>query len=386
MPCSVTSCGNAAGPETQGWNVGELCTHHFTTITAAYALPGKASLVDDFVKVHVLLHFNTARCVARLQAFEVEMSRAALAPPGHGITDPRFANPKGHVTYLKLSRALEYFEGYCWFPANRALLGGLLSADAFNKSLRLGLNKDPGAGRMHGEQSHRIQWHAIMRCMTDDFRTPIHTGAGWKHSPLQLFYHFTQGDGATIGAWGKAMDAQANPGWGNPDNVVKDLVALGPTLLGNAVGRRIAKYGGPDSTVPGLPMKHSARDTAIQTAMLALIQRGKIALGGNSPTAFFEKIVAQIYTWEKQGFPTFPSGDLGKAALAVYKEAKATSPAHFTTDKTYAKVETNLLRKKDAPDRLVEIDAARIARSRGGFNPDYNFSLLGAAPIPAERW
>lgn len=385
MPCVHPGCGAPAGPETVNWNVGDLCTLHYNAVAATFNLPKAVALVDDFVKVYVLLQFNTALCLAKMGLFEAEMGRAGAAPPGHGVADPRFTTTKGHGNYLKLSRALEYYEGYCWFPANRALLGGLLSADAFNRSLKLGFNKDPGAGRMHGEQSHRVQWHVIMRCMTNDFATPFATGAGWKHSPLQLFYHFTQGDGATVGAWGKAMDAQINRGWGNPDNVVKDLLGSGLTLVKHALQRRIDKYGGPDATQVGMPMTLSARDQALQTAMLALLGQRRITLVGG-PNEFFEKVVAQIYAWEKQGFPTFPSGDLAKGAKAIHEAAKAASPALFQTDKTYRKVETNLLAKKGAPDKLVEIDASLIAKSRAGFNGDYAFSVLGVDPTPSGRW
>lgn len=348
-------------------------------------------MVDDFVKVHALLQCNTVLCLAQIALLNAEMTAAAMAPLApHGVTDERFANPKGKLTYLKLSRALEYYEGYCWFPANRALLSGLLTSAGFEQSMLLGFNKDPGAGRMHGEQSHRIQWHAIMRLMTNNFQTPIHTAAGWKHSPVQLFHSFLIGPGALVppkGAWGRAMDTQGNPGWGNPDNVVKDILNSQVVLVREALQRRITKMGGPGTHMAVNPTL-SARDNAIQTSFLTLHGQGRINVPSEpDPTKLFDKIVLQIYTWEKTSTPIIASGDLAKGAKVVYDDVKKTSAHLFHTDKTYKKVEMNLLTKKDAPDKLVRIDNDLIAKSRKAFDTDYTYlNATGAHAVPTRRW
>ena len=209
MPCLYQNCGAAAGPETQNWTVGQLCTNDYQTIAALYPVPAAPGPQDDFVKVHVLLQYNTALCLTKIGLLNTEMG---LAQAAAAANDPRFAKGANDPTYLKLSRALEYYEGLCWFPANRTLLGGLLSADAFHQSLKLGLNKDPGAGRAHGDQSHRLQWHVIMRCITNDFQTTKHADSGWSYTPLELFYAFTQGPGGAHNSWSVAMDSQSNRG------------------------------------------------------------------------------------------------------------------------------------------------------------------------------
>lgn len=386
MPCIYPTCGAPDGPETQHWNVGTLCSAHYGTIAASYNIPGNASLVDDFVKVHLLLQYNPVRCLTLVSALNTEMN---AAKGGAAPTDPRFAKSGVAANYLKLSRALEYYEGYCWFPANRALLSGLLSTPGFNQSLKLGFNKDPGAGRSHGEQSHRLQWHAIMRAATDSFQTPINVGAQWKHSPLQLFYHYTQGLGATVNAWGVAMDSQGNPGWGNPDVVVADILRSNLTLVKEALVRRIDKMGGPDKTnpVPGVPV-NSARDQALQASMVSLINRRAITMPpGENPTTLFNKIVLQIYTWEKTKTPFIASTPLQKVAKNVWEHAKAAAPHHFHANHGYKAIDTNLLVKKDAPDRIVEIDTALVASSRNGFSPEYSYSnAMGASPRIPSRW
>jgi hypothetical protein len=229
MTCSDPDCNEQGCPETSNWNVGVLCHEHYEEVKGKYS--GFPQAPDDFVKVHVLLQYNEEKCKECIKKLADQMTKAKAMPMAD---DPRFSEGLGQ-NYLKLSRALEYYEGYCWFPANRILLTGLLGRVDFYKNLKYGFNKDPGAGVYHGDQSHRVQWHVIMRCMTNDFQTPIYKNAGWNHSPLGLFYKYTQADSKpdnpNTGAWAISMDRVSNAGWGSPDSVARYLKESGPPSL-----------------------------------------------------------------------------------------------------------------------------------------------------------
>jgi hypothetical protein len=342
-----------------------------------------AALVDDLIKVKLLLQKNTNLCLLQTYALNMEMLTAAGLMLNNA-NDPRFGKANTKANYLKMSRALEYYEGYCWFPANRALLSGLLSTPSFNSSLQLGMNKDVGAGRAHGDQSHRLQWHAILRVVTNGFTVPFHANSGWSHSPLELFFHYTQGNAVVANAWGTTMDSQGNEGWGNPDNVVKDILTSGQVLLAAAVTRRIDKMGGPDVNNPGLA-QFSNRDNLITNHILG--PPSLIPPGVANPMKFVDEVILKIYTFEKQGFPIFPSGDVEKLAKTVYNALKVTHPQVFAADKKYKKKGTNFLVKKDAPDQGVKVTATRAAQSRGGFCGLYQYNTnSGASPTQAGRW
>jgi hypothetical protein len=311
-----------------------------------------------------------------------------------------------------LSRALEYYEGYCWFPANRSMLTGLLAADGFFESLRLGFNKDPGPGAKHGEQSHRLQWHAIMRAMTNDFDQPIYRAGGWKHSPLQLFYEFTQGRGreagalktdlntkeqSRSGAWNMAMDSQSNKGWGNPDRVMVDLLQSRLELVKQAVARRVEKVGGPDLSKPDPVMDDQfkgARREAIKDSTDALLSNRTIQVPIPKMATYWQDVANEIYRWEKTKTPP-PRSDAGASslhqnALKVLADAKRKKPHLFEKARTPSYNTTpyqNLLVKKDAPEQILEIDEEMVDKSLARFCPLYQYStVLGAHPIPSGPW
>lgn len=353
------------------------------------------NLAQDFLKIHILIQYNVARCLAQMTKFENQMAAAATYPRPIGFTDPRFAKAGAVANYLKLSRALEYYEGYCWFPANRPLLAGLLSADAFFSASQMGLNKDPGAGLTHGEHSHRIQWHVLMREITDDFKVTCDAAHGWSYTPIELFYHMTHGEPAnpaTINAWGRAIDSQSNAGWGNPDRVMIDLRQSGLTLIAAALDRRVTKYGGAD-LLNGNQKKLSPRSQALADEF------ANIAAAGGVPAALQlkglfklqEEVLGQVYAYEKLGFPLSPPppNSLGELAVNVYNGATGTSPLlfppkplpHYVLNKKKVPV------VQGAPDQGVKVDKNRIAKSRGGFNLQYWYlPSVGAMPVHASRW
>lgn len=379
MACII--CGAAAHPPTAGWTVGELCPVHYAGVAARYNVITDANLLADVIKVHTLLHHNVPQCMVHLGALAAELASAAVAvTPGAPVTgDPRFAKAGVHANYVKLSLAMEYYEGYAWFPANRMLLGGLLSGPDFLKSVKMGHNKDPGAGKAHGEQSHRIQWHVLMREMTNSF-TAV-TAPGWTHSPLSLFFQLTQRYGSI---WGKLLDAQANPGWANPDNVKADVLTSGHANIAGSISRRAVKMGGGTIALPHAGA--SPRDQQIQASYIALVGLGTIAHAGG----LLEKITLQIYTWEKfkTAPPTAHNTPEKRAALAVYNHATAAAPLLFGLKGNYRKIGSNLLAKRGAPDVGVKINPARVALSMGGFNVgQYSYNAVnGAYPSQPGRF
>ena len=385
--CLYPNCRADDGKETQGWNVGTLCSAHYASIARKYGIPGNAALVDDFVKVHVLLQYNTQTCLTHVAALNAEMSRAKGL---RSDDDPRFG--KDYDNYLKLSRALEFYEGYCWFPANRALLSGLLSTPAFNESQKFGFNKDPGAGRAHGDQSHRLQWHAIMRAMTNGFQTAIYTDKKWTHSPLELFYQYTQGEGRAGDAWGTAMDKQINPGWGNPDAVMVDVLGSRLSMVKEALIRRIHKMGGPDTEKPEKGIARlSERDALLMRSTVKLIKNGTLVPPPNVDFSKYpDQVALKIYTWEKTGPPDFtvPLDPLENAAKMVLEDAKREAPLYFVEEEgTYQAIHANLSVKTDAPHTRVEIDRTLVDKSRGGFCRQYLYTPhAGATPTTEAGW
>lgn len=404
MPCSVAGCANAHKASTANWNVGQLCNQHYTNFSNLYvngALPnGAVGIVDDMVKVHLLFRENTLLCRNSILALENELTAAAAAAFLH---ESRFAKvgAKG-ANYTKLSRALEFYEGYCWFPANRIILTGILSAQAFYQSQRRGFSKDPGAGAAHGDQTHRLQWHVLLRLMTNNFTTPSYAFGGWNHTPLALFYEFVAGYGVQVNAWPKAMDAQANPAWANPDNVHADIVGnpgnLYPRVSG-ALNRRGQKMGGPTTANPVAgAINPSPRDQAIMNSyILVRHNTNNSKLPVMPPANEFENVRLQIYAWEKYkaALPQFTLDPLKLLAKRVYDHlvnpanaiaGGGAGAAHMGFSNTYTKKSENFLRRDDAPDR-TDIDAGRIAASTGGFNPAYVYTALtGARPVAPARW
>ena len=384
MVCVI--CGTPSHPPTIGWNVGELCAADYAAAAARYNTITDANLLDDVLKVDTLLRSNTALCLVNLATLAHEMASAMAIPTPHAPAtgDPRFAKIGVHgANYLKLSRALEYYEGYCWFPANRVLLGGLLSGPDFFKSVKLGHNKDPGAGKAHGEQSHRIQWHVLMRVMTNDFNVVM--AAGWHHSPLSLFFELTQRHGAV---WAPLLDSQQNPGWADPDKVKIAVLSSGHAVLAEAVSRRATKMGGGTIALPAAGAGNlSPRDVQIQNSYLALVGPGGPIVHA---VGLYERIVLQIYTWEKYKTvpPTAHNTPDKAAALAVYNHAVAASPALFNLQGTYNKLGTNLLAKQGAPDVGVKINQALVHNSMGGFNvAQYTYNgVQGAYPLITGRY
>src|SRR5690606_12501419 len=139
--------------------------------------------------------------------------------------------------HFHLSKELTYYEYKCWFGDQQKIFAGLLSAQEFLNAMANGyMVKDPGPGPNHGEFSHRLQWHMLMRIMTNDFTVP--KTAEWHHTPLEL-YCWT----GTSGYWGAVLEGVTPTGAtpGDPrwvDERLRQHPVLSKTSLGRAIAKR----------------------------------------------------------------------------------------------------------------------------------------------------
>lgn len=369
-------CGGAIDPATKDWNGGGLCNGEYMKLKGEYTHP-KASMVEDLVKIHALLWYNLPGCLTALEHLHHQLVGAKAQ--NHPL-DPRFAKTTS-ANYLKLSRALEYYEGYCWFPPNRILLTGILSTPDFFKSQKLGFAKDTGAQGLHGEQSHRLQWHAIMFYATMGFQYPIATAAKWSHSPLEIYFELTQGAAKTsIGrdAWGYLMDSRNNRGWGNPDNVVRTALEENSLpMIQEAFQRRATKIGGPKHLRPAnaiqeLETVDGSIHNEIVQACIALTK----ALAPSYPTL--------INAWRKgEKIPKHPAPGVEADAVAIFNYLVANN--RITISDYDKRLGQNML--ASPVTKVTKIDEGMVQKSRKSFHPIYSYSVPnGAAPKAPQYW
>lgn len=423
--CQIQPCKSwRAHPNTAHWKVGKLCPKHYEEIFNGL---GEAAdnkdmgLYEDLMKIRVLLHYNVERCIEQLGKFEKEMN-AAKAMNNQKIRennpDPRFTKDGvNQPGYMKLSLALEYYEGLCYWPANRVMLAGLLTSEAFLEVAELGLNKDPGAGLTHGEQTHRIQWHVIAREVTNNFKVAIDTTAGWSRSPLDLYWTMIHNQSNVNGILIDDSNLTA-AGWKNPDHVMMDVRRSKLSLTKGAIERRVEKHGGMDiqnfHSRPGnytvktgprnfifYPSQSGHRTTLIRQA----VQTSRASNGFDMTlltmderiySSMFEERVAQAcYLFEKTGLPVNPPrGSFDAYAVNIYVKLRMQYPHIFKVGNNhpgfrYQQTNSGVIRTNTSPDQGERINTLRILRSRGGFNPQYNYSSSkGANPAPhcPDRW
>jgi len=86
----------------------------------------------------------------------------------------------------ELLEALEFFENQARFPTTQAIPISLLSSSSFNEVVtRAYAIYDVGVRCLHGGLTHRLQWHGIMRLMTDGHTVAI--AKGFYNSALELY-------------------------------------------------------------------------------------------------------------------------------------------------------------------------------------------------------
>ena len=183
----------------------------------------EGSYVEDYIKIYALL-MDKEHCRQLMTELQSEIVggfwKRSPAP-----NDERFKRPNRETEdkYVRLSRVLEYYEGLCWFPVTRRLYTGSLTSANYVGSLALGyMPKDAGAGAKHGEYSHRLQWHLIMRVVTQGFKTAPYR-SGWSHSPLDLFTHLGSAWPQAQGIWGFVCDDGGGMAYNNPAVLNMDL-------------------------------------------------------------------------------------------------------------------------------------------------------------------
>jgi hypothetical protein len=344
------------------------------------------------MKIAILIQ-DEDRCRMHMSSFDSEMRRARV----WSAPDVRFQQNEKPSGYFKLSRALEYFEGYCWWPATRMLFTELLGGGQFMASIDFGHAKDPGAGRAHGDQSHRLQWHIVSREITKNFSTPFDTSAGWSYSPLELYMTIirTRGKAARypndtmMGLWARLFDNVGGRGFSHPDTVKRVLKDAELRLTSGAINRKVNKYGMGNRAVDDSP--------AIATIRLKINQLapnlGVLYPLPDKKTEFENQVINKIYEFRKIGAATVirPRDAVNVWSLA-HRIYPTLDPVLFprTGEPKYAKdPETQLIFRKDAPDVGVRIDPDRIRRSRQGFNTQYTYSRFsGAKPAAGQddRW
>jgi hypothetical protein len=217
--CQHAECQKKGAPPVPGsekWGLsGGLCQDLIDrtkqTITQRCAAVSK-NYVDDFVRVYTLMT-DTAKVLAYLEAFSNEIQ---------SYKDPDFAEGKT-LKWFRLSDALRYYETKCWFPPDILLPLGLLSSDDFLYYIRLGyVLKDYGAGVRHGEFTHRLQWHAVMRAVTNNFLTADPKATGWVHTPLDLYTSLGTREHGNL--WAFFFDRTSADDYRGPDMLHADLV------------------------------------------------------------------------------------------------------------------------------------------------------------------
>lgn len=168
--CYIDSCGKAN--ELGGRFQAGACKQHFEDLKKKFAtdysgLNANTDLCHDIALAYVFMS-DEAAVLDRLDGLNDFLSQ--VDPIGHGI-----------------SAALEYFEVVCWFPQVRVIPTGVLSDAKFLDLIAHGcVLKDVGAGAPHGRLTHRLQWHALMSFMTDEFNKPVDQSM-WHGTPLQLY-------------------------------------------------------------------------------------------------------------------------------------------------------------------------------------------------------
>jgi hypothetical protein len=258
-----------------------------------------------------------------------------------------------HQPHFHLSKALTYYEYKCWFGEQQKIFAGLLSAQEFLSAMHNGyMVKDPGPGPQHGEFSHRLQWHVLMRVMTQDFTVPMH--ASWKLSPLEL-YSWT----GTSGYWGAALEGTAqlaalpgSPSW--VDQELRTDADLSRTSLGRAIIKRRQKRLEMYELIAAHAVKYAEERGVLRQAAIChdgSYRRTSGVFCAVNPTAVrnFEKmnpkrvvinmteVFEMLYAWKKTGGPVGirdPGGNdhnrnVASRVWSDEAQARSTKPARF---------------------------------------------------------
>jgi hypothetical protein len=187
MPCRFTPCTRPVWQDSSQWGFPiEICQFHFNGELGKVAagIAGKTDPNDpylaDWTKIWLMFQFSkptVENCLRQLaEKWQSKLDRRSFKRQQLGAA----------TEYLKLSELLAKYERMCWFPASHDVFCGFLETEDFDRSIAQGIMaKDPGASVNHGDFTHRLQWHAIMSVITNEFT--IARRKGWDNSPLALY-------------------------------------------------------------------------------------------------------------------------------------------------------------------------------------------------------
>lgn len=308
------------------WNImGTVCQHHWdlagklfevsnlstllkddgslispATYAAAHAYP--AQLLREYIALLCIMQSDNA-CMTAIAGLAVEAQNAIDHHHGHpDDVDDRFVTVKKKSRdYVRLSRLLSYYECYCFFRPNHVIFAGAISGGDFNFSLRQGLMpKDPGAGTSHGDYSHRLQWHIVMRVITNNFHSPC-TG-NWTRSPLQLFASLGEAPASARRVWGVVFDAQGRPGYSDPSK----LFTMVRTRFANTpLGVQLIKSFSKRDTLERIcdrELRSVLRPPGGLTPALQCVDRFMLPpIIQNLEVCIPAGVFARLYTWKKLG-------------------------------------------------------------------------------------
>jgi hypothetical protein len=179
---------------------------------------------EDYARIYTVM-----MDVPLVRLWLTELDKAISSKP-HDVTP--------ETNWLRFSSVLSHFEKKCWFPEDILLPLGVLKPDAFYFYIRRGyVLKDYGAGVKHGEFTHRLQWHVLMRVITENFTRPI--GRGWDHSPLELYVSL--GMTQNQGVWGMLLDLPKDGDFNHPDSFHQWVLNSGLGNIVAAVSKRETK-------------------------------------------------------------------------------------------------------------------------------------------------
>lgn len=263
-----------------------------------------AGYVDDYVKLLALMQSRQSvlDCMRKL-ASELDKTINRQKKTKDDLDDRFHTLKKQARPYIRISRALSYYERLCLFPSSHVVFSGALTSANFYWSLRQGfMPKDPGAGSNHGDFSHRLQWHAVMRIITQDFSTP-HI-AGWNKTPLDLYTSLGKPDEEHRNLWGVIFDAQGRPNYSDPSNLFRD-VRESPNM--GALQVQLVKSYDKRTEVErvcDLIIKEVLSDGSLADVrnLITSLKKPRATVTNYPAVA---SVASVLYNWKKLGRPTF---------------------------------------------------------------------------------
>jgi len=303
--CQEWGIQSSQGTLLPSWGLPDpMCSHAFSIFEAAVPKCDPAYL-KDYTRLYTVI-----RNVKLVSQCLTELDKVISSKP-HNVS--------AETNWLRFSSVLSYFERKCWFQEDILLPMGLLPGPIFNYYIRRGyVLKDYGAGVKHGEFTHRLQWHVIMRVITEGFTKPVRKG--WDHSPLELYVSL--GMKQNDGVWFKLLDLPGDGDFDHPNSLHQWVLNSDLRNLVAAVSKRETKR----------------RETFVR-AIYEYIRKEKISVPEKFFTTCrpyrsheeFKEFESWISDEVRQRFPdeltatTFFETGLGAKADAAYLKKKTTT-------------------------------------------------------------